>query len=67
MKNGFKPISINPKERNKYYEFLDFYGKKKNLESLKDFTDFLMEKEYNTLLEYKKEIEFLKNNEFLKK
>ncbi|MEB3024423.1 MULTISPECIES: Fic family protein [unclassified Parvimonas] len=66
MKNGFKPISINPEERNKYYEFLDFYGKNKNMRSLKDFTTFLIEKEYKILLEYEKEIEFLKDNEIEK-
>lgn len=54
MNNNFKPISINPENRAEYYESLDFYGKNKDLQK---FEELVLQKEYETLLEYKKEIE----------
>ncbi len=57
MNNNFKPISINPENRAEYYESLDIYGKNKTLKSLENFENLILQKEYETLLEYKQEIE----------
>ena len=63
MKENFKPISIKAKEKAKYYSFLDFYGKTKLIDNLKDFTNLIMLKEYEKLLEYKLEILKLKEQD----
>ena len=54
MINKFKPIIIKNEERPKYYESVDEYATENYLN---DFYKLIIEKEYQTLEEYKNEIE----------
>lgn len=53
MENGYLPISINPEEKQEYYNSLDNYGKFKNLKSFIELVANLEDKQldiYNNLI-----------------
>ena len=60
MKNKYKPVSINTQNKLKYYESLDLYGRTKTykeISSIKNFYELILEIELQNLMEYKNEID----------